>query len=715
MKKNALLLLTLFATTLSLNAQTDGWCGTDAQHAERLAENPGLETIMHEQMLRSAGMPGSMDDRDDIIIPVVVHILHDNGIGNISDEQVYSGIQMLNEDFNRTNEDAEDTRDTPEAPFMSVASNMGIRFEMAKLDPDGNCTNGIQRLNVGSKSYNCNDVAKHKETGGLDQWDRRYYFNIWVVNSIASDGGGTILGYAEFPYGGGSANYGVIIRNDKYGRIGTASGDRTLTHEVGHCFGLLHTFQGGCHASACNEAGDYCCDTPPVSEAQWSCVPTQNTCDDIPSGDPYGFDANDQFENYMSYSPCQNMFSEDQKNIVLNNFTNIGFLESLIDPANYDINGLGTPESLCKAQFDSDYPKELCVGETMNFYDNSYAMVTERNWTFEGGTPATSDEENPVITYNSPGVYAVTIEVSDGISTVSNTVEDYIVVHPSDGDPLPYHEGFETISDVPDNERFTIYDEDAPYIEFTSPIVRDWQLTDEASYSGDKSVYIPNRGNGNGTRDELISGTIDLSGVSEDEDIIFNFKYAYRKRYSANDEWLRFYISNDCGQTWALRKNIHGDELSEENQGTSYFPEDESEWTQVNITNINPDYYTAGFRYKFQFENDIGNNIFIDDINMFSSSMADIESTISTEMKLSVYPNPAENNISFTVDNFEGGNVSISLWNSMGQQVVDLYRGELNNGSNILDFDLNKVAPGIYYIRFVDENENTQVLRFVKS
>lgn len=706
MKKNALLLL-VFIISFYSQAQTDGgWCGTDQYHAERVAENPELETILHNQIYRAANSPLAADRDGEIVIPVVVHILHDNGEGNISNEQVLSGIEMLNEDFCRLNADTIDTRDDVGAPFLEHASNMGIRFELAKLDPDGNCTNGIQRRYVGSRSYNCDNAAKHYFTGGLDGWNRNHYFNIWIVNSIDSGGGGTTLGYAEFPYGGGSSNYGVIIRNDAYGKTGTASGDRTLTHEVGHCLGLLHTFQGGCHWGACNENGDYCCDTPPVAEAQWSCVTTQNTCDEIPGGDTYDFDALDQFENFMSYSPCQNMYSEDQKNIVLYNLENIGFLQNLVDPDNYDINGVGLPEVLCKAQFQSDYPTAICAGESLTFYDDSYATVTSWNWTFDGGSPATSIEENPTITYDAPGVYAVSLEVSDGITNVSTTSEGYVVVLSETGITLPYSEGFETLSGIPDNERFLILDEDEE---------DRWERTDLASYTGDHCAYIPNRGNDNETLDELISGTIDLSGVDEEEDIIFNFKYAYLKRYDYNDEWLRFYISNDCGETWALRKNIHGDELSEERQSSSYFPEDQSEWTQVNITNINSTYYTSGFRFKFQFENDNGNNIFIDDINMYSSSMAHLNESDTESLKLDVYPNPSDGMINLSIDGYSGGAVNVGLWNTMGQEIMPLYNGDLQSGSSTLNFDLSTVKPGIYFIRLINENGQTSIVRFIKS
>ena len=223
----------------ALNAQVEPWCGTDQYNESIFAANPDLRLQMHEHLSRVTSGAFASEERDgECIIPVVVHIIHDNGEGNIRHEQVLSGIQMLNEDFNRTNADADDTRDTDTAPFLDQASNMGIRFELAKIDPDGECTNGIQRRYAGSRSYNAGNGMKHYSSGGLDAWTRNYYFNIWIVNSINSDGAGTILGYAEFPYGGGSSNYGVIIRNDYFGSTGTASGDRTLTHEVGHCLGF---------------------------------------------------------------------------------------------------------------------------------------------------------------------------------------------------------------------------------------------------------------------------------------------------------------------------------------------------------------------------------------------------------------------------------------------------------------------------------------------
>jgi len=70
-----------------------------------------------------------------------------------------------------------------------------------------------------------------------------------------------------------------------------------------------------------------------------------------------------------------------------------------------------------------------CENEDVSFTSNSSSSVTTWAWTFEGGTPATSDEESPVVTYANPGTYNVILEVSDGTETATLTKDDYIIVH----------------------------------------------------------------------------------------------------------------------------------------------------------------------------------------------------------------------------------------------------------------------------------------------
>jgi len=71
----------------------------------------------------------------------------------------------------------------------------------------------------------------------------------------------------------------------------------------------------------------------------------------------------------------------------------------------------------------------ICVGGSTQFFDNTMGNEVTRLWQFEGGAPATSTEENPVVTYNTDGYYDVTLIVGDGTGyydTLTNV--DYIEV-----------------------------------------------------------------------------------------------------------------------------------------------------------------------------------------------------------------------------------------------------------------------------------------------
>ena len=700
--KKIILSLLAFAS-FSVTAQQHGTCGFDA-HNEKLHEQyPGSHESIHDQIIRNREL-GALTSGDRMtigIVPVVVHVIHDGGTSNISYDQIVSAIDQLNEDFQMLNADAANTRNTAEAPFAPIASDMELEFKLARLDPQGNCTNGVERRLSNDGTNNADDDVKFWNSGGMNAWPRDEYLNIWVVNSIDAGGGaGVTLGYAQFPYFGAANTYGIVIRHDAFGSTGTANGDRTLSHEVGHCFGLFHTFQGGCDYSDCGNGADYCCDTPPVSEAQWSCGTSQNTCSGVPTNDFYGFDAYDQFENFMSYSPCQTMFSEDQKSIVHGNFSGISWLDDLISPANATATGVSLPDVLCKAEFTSS-ATVICAGGSVDFTDESYANVTGVTWTFEGGSPANSSSSTPNVTYSTPGVYAVTLEATDGVSTETIVETDYIVVLSNPGESLPYSEGFESLTAIPDGINWLIENEDGGQA---------WQLATNAGSSGANSAVLNNFGLTNGSKDHLISAPIDLGGVDSADVIVFNFKYAYRKRSASNVEWLRFFISNDCGETWTLRKNIQGSSLSSLTSTGAYVPAVD-EWTEVSITNINQPYYVSNFMFKFEFENDNGNNIYIDDINMYSGAMTTIGENIADN--LTVYPNPVTNQMLVNMDVYETGTYTITLTNMLGQQVVTLFNGEIVAGQGNQTYDIGQLPAGVYFLN-IESNGLMRTTKVIK-
>ena len=84
---------------------------------------------------------------------------------------------------------------------------------------------------------------------------------------------------------------------------------------------------------------------------------------------------------------------------------------------------------ILQADASDDAVVSINEGESVHFRDMSIGNITSWNWTFEGGEPATSTEQNPVVTYNRAGSYAVTLTVGDGTATDTKARTAYVNVH----------------------------------------------------------------------------------------------------------------------------------------------------------------------------------------------------------------------------------------------------------------------------------------------
>jgi gliding motility-associated-like protein len=228
-------------------------------------------------------------------LPVVVHIIHNNGSENISNAQVQTAIQHLNEAFANTG-------------YYDPADgvNTEIQFCLAKRDPSGNATTGINR--VVSPLTNMGGISNDLSIKNLIRWDPRCYINIWIVKSI----GGSIAGYATLPYSHGGNSDGIVVAAPYFGS--SYSNDVVISHEMGHYLGLYHTFEQGCVNNDCASQGDRVCDTPPDQATVYlPCNQTANSCStDALSG--FSSDQNDQMTNYMDYAnwDCMKVFTAGQ-------------------------------------------------------------------------------------------------------------------------------------------------------------------------------------------------------------------------------------------------------------------------------------------------------------------------------------------------------------------------------------------------------------------
>ncbi|SEP75829.1 M43 family zinc metalloprotease [Flavobacterium urocaniciphilum] len=245
-----------------------------------------------------------------IYIPVVVHVIHNGdayGTGeNITDEQVQSQMTVMTQDFRKM-------AGTPGENFSAVGADTQIEFVLAKVDPNGNPTNGIDRVNMCKASWSTGDINSIVKPATI--WDPTLYMNMWSVNFTDT----SLLGYAQFPSSsgltglnanGGAANTdGVVAGYGFFGSSDLATGNfaapfdkgRTMTHEVGHFLGLRHIWGDA------NCGTDYCADTPTHQTANGGCPthPKANSCGT----------SDEMFENYMDYTDdaCMNIFTNDQK------------------------------------------------------------------------------------------------------------------------------------------------------------------------------------------------------------------------------------------------------------------------------------------------------------------------------------------------------------------------------------------------------------------
>lgn len=246
-------------------------------------------------------------------VPVVFHIFHNgNNVGagpNISAAKVQAQLDQINIDFANMAGSTD-----------AAAGDSQIQFCLATTDPMGNCMpepgiNRIRNSDEGLNNLPHSTTYIESTTKSATIWFPNIYLNVWVTAIEPLANGGLILGYAQFPNnsglgglnnssGGGNTD-GVVVDYRTVGSLantgpwGVSNGaGRTLTHELGHFFGLRHIWgDGGCGVD------DFCTDTPESDAANQGCNVNHVSCG-----------TTDMVRNYMDYTNdnCMRLFTQDQ-------------------------------------------------------------------------------------------------------------------------------------------------------------------------------------------------------------------------------------------------------------------------------------------------------------------------------------------------------------------------------------------------------------------
>lgn len=649
------------------------YCGTDEATTDLYKQFPHLkqEAEWLEKQEQNQKKNPNPNTPPVYKIPVVVHILHNYGPENIPDANVKDAIRILNEDFRKQNADISQVV----AAFQGITGDAEIEFELARLDPNGNCTNGINRIAT-PKTYKANDQSK------LNMWPRNMYLNIWTVNSIASGA----AGYTYLPATVNSQPSidGIIILYNYFSSISPSSVGtaRALSHEVGHWFNLAHCW-GSTNQPGVSCGDDGVTDTP-VTKGWTSCNLTNNKiCN--PS-------IEENVQNYMEYAYCQRMFTVGQctrMRTALQSGT--AQRNNLWSSSNLAATGLSSPATLCKADFKVN-KTVVCTGTSITFTDLSWNKTpTSWQWDFDNNSTTDATTQNPTYSYSAPGVYSVKLTVSDGSSTQTTTKTSYItVLGNATSASAPFFQGFEN----------TGYPYSDWYNTSASGNSNVWTRVTTAAYTGSASLKLDNHSPTSGDIDEFITPSIDMSTVTSPT---MTFRVAYIRR-SATDtlDQLRVLTSTNCGSSWTQRYLKDFSTLpTGANSSAAYTPTSTSQWRQDNVSISNVTGQT-NVRFKFEFTgHGVGNNIYIDDINITGTpTNPGVNEEFMNEFGLNVYPNPFDESTTISFSIHDKYNVGIGIYDVIGKGIIPVSeKTMLNAGSYTLPLNSTVLKPGVYFVK----------------
>lgn len=412
---------TLYSTSPILEYDHDHeQCLTD-QLTQAWIEDAGIEEEYKAQVAYQNNLVRVSEggDRSTYTIPVIFHVIYNTPTENVSEAVILDLLAAVNEDFSATNPDAGEAR----GAFGFIPDNADIEFCLAAQDEAGTplVEYGIHRVATSETWFNP-DTETNKMKGstggdtGTEGWDRHQYLNVWICD-ITNGAGFGVAGYAYKP------TIALLPPADIDGividyNLGTNPDAHILSHEIGHFLGLDHTWgSGGGSCGTDDGLGDTPNTAGPSFDYAGTCSGSQTTCPGTQT----------QYENFMDYSNCTVMFTADQ----------VDLMHLVLEGSRSAL----TTSDVCDspfpmppvADFEADITTVIATG-SVNFTDLSTNYPTSWLWSvspaagvvFIGGTSATS--ENPIIQFNTEGLYSITLTATNGEGSDGETKTNYINV-----------------------------------------------------------------------------------------------------------------------------------------------------------------------------------------------------------------------------------------------------------------------------------------------
>jgi hypothetical protein len=683
-------------------------CGT-VDHLNALKNSPDgakSHSKMEAQVNEWIRLHGNEHRAGNVLtIPVVVHVVYRNANQNISQAQIQSQIDVLNEDYRKLNADVGNVP----AAWQGITADCEIQFCLAVRDPQGAPTTGITRTSTQTNSFSLNDAVKYTAQGGQNAWPASSYLNIWSCNLS-----GGILGYAQFP-GQAAATDGVVIGYNYFGRTGTVSAPfnkgRTCTHEVGHWLGLYHIWgdDNGCGGT------DNIADTPNQDAETYNCPSGVQTDACSPTAPGY------MWMNYMDYTDdaCMYMFTEGQKTrmrAIMNTSraalaNSLGCVPIQLFADDAGIQAITAPTgTICASSVTPvvtlyNWGSNTLTSVTINYQIDGGA-VQSFNWTGSLASLATTS-----VTLNAstlaPGAHTISVSTSNpNGQTDGNTGNDsqngtFTTTTPSVAQPTPFSYGFEPNTFPPTN--WSIVNPDA---DFT------WERSGAAGFNSNASAFVNNFDySASNETDDLVLPTLNLSTLTTPT-LTFDVAYVLYTETGYSDT-LTVLGSDDCGATWNVLYRKSGQNLTTVTpyfQTPAFVPSGANQWRSETVSLAalaGQSSVVIKFRNTTQYEN----NLYIDNINIASLGSAAIDAN-TLDNAVSLFPNPGTGLYNVNV-NLEGiSSISLQVMNSQGKLVRSTSSEAY--GKHSFELDLTNQPSGVYFVRVQqgDAKVTKKVIKF---
>ena len=696
----ALSLGLLFPSLISSQEKRIQPCNTYAAMEEYFIKNPEAKVAYEKNQIK---MQKEYEDLLEIkgqsksaavqyTIPVVFHILHLGGSENISDAVCINAINQINLDFSAGGSDFSSIF----APFQALYVNSDIKFMLAKKDPSGNCTTGINHIYSTKTDW---DQSLTSNYTGIT-WSPTKYLNIIIVKQVVPQGtvtgGGIIVGYTYKPgtWGTGASQDAIVYRHDFLSNIDDI---RSLSHEAGHWLNLAHTFGNTNNPGvSCGSlsGGDGVNDTPDT-KGNFSACPASSTNSAIvctSNQNPYY----QNVQNIMDYSNCPKNFTQGQSlkmQAALSSATsgrnNLWSAQNLIST---DVNGT----SPCKPTADFlsiNNSYTVCSGGSLTMKDFSFnGTVSSYQWAANNSAIVISPNNSITsITFSNVGVTNVSLTVGNAQGSTTK-VKTVTVLNGMAAINGSYFESFEDAG-LPQD-----------WLIINSPIATvTWEQTNTAAFDGAMSYYIDGQ---QAVANEVDILQMPMINVLNNQTDSLKFSYSYARGSNTNNDVLKIQVSTDCGGLWTNLATLSSSQLAAGSGGINpnpFFPSTTAEWKTYNISEhpFWPNYINSqSLLVRFNFQQGsagVRNNFFIDAASFGAQDVGINQLTKS--VNLSLFPNPSnsESYLKFTLS--EPKSVKINVIDVLGKNMLPEINSDLSSGEQIITINKdNKLAKGIYFI-----------------